>query len=306
MRRSDRSGIAVLFCFLAGLLAVSCQTLPAVRPPISEPELRFEPPQAADGGLVRLELLLPPNEKPALVRGRLGKTEFAFYPARNPREQSVHFEALVAVPFGTQPGKFEVPVEVLREGKVALSLRAVIPVVAGGYASETLTVDPRHVKPDPVAQKRIREESADIGWVYRNSEPTMFWSGSFDFPITSPLTSPFGTKRVYNGAMQSFHTGLDLRAAVGTPVQAPAAGRVVMARDLYLTGRTIILDHGFGLFTVYAHLSQFKVKRGESVARGELLGLSGATGRASGPHLHWGAVVHRTKFNPMDLTRLVR
>jgi murein DD-endopeptidase MepM/ murein hydrolase activator NlpD len=79
-----------------------------------------------------------------------------------------------------------------------------------------------------------------------------------------------------------------------------------MARDLYLTGRTIILDHGYGLFTVYAHLSRFNVKRGARVAKGDLLGLSGATGRASGPHLHWGAVVHRTKFNPMDLTRLVR
>jgi murein DD-endopeptidase MepM/ murein hydrolase activator NlpD len=129
------------------------------------------------------------------------------------------------------------------------------------------------------------------------------WSGPFLLPIESEVTSPFGNKRLYNGTMKNFHQGLDLRAREPTPIRAPEGAVVVLAKDLYFTGNTVILDHGYGLFTVYGHMSKLDVKKGQIVKKAELLGLSGATGRASGPHLHWGAVLMRMKFNPQDLVQ---
>lgn len=284
----------------------------AVASLVREPVLSLEPKQVADGGLVRIEVLIPsyylegssPEELRKLqVRGKGPKGEFPFY--RSSVSAGL-FEALLGIPFGQKPGAIEVPVRIALGRKLKTELKAIIPVVAGEYAAETLSVDPRHVNPGPQAIERMRREASEIGRLYRNSEDSMHWSGAFEIPIQSPITSPFGTKRIYNGEMQSFHQGLDLKAPVGTPIRAPAGGRVVMAKDLYLTGNTVILDHGHGLLTVYAHLNEFKVKVGALLKKGDLLGLSGVTGRASGPHLHWGAVVHRTKFNPIDLTRIVR
>ena len=153
--------------------------------------------------------------------------------------------------------------------------------------------------------KRIKKEAAEIGRLYRSPRMIKDWQGAFEFPIQSAVTSQFGTRRVFNGEMKSFHQGLDLKAPEGTPIAAPAGGKVVLAKDLYMTGNTIILDHGYGLFTIYAHMSVMRAKLGTLVKKGELLGLSGMTGRASGPHLHWGAVVHLLKVNPMDLIRVL-
>jgi murein DD-endopeptidase MepM/ murein hydrolase activator NlpD len=125
-------------------------------------------------------------------------------------------------------------------------------------------------------------------------------------PIDSKVTSIYGTKRTFNGEMRSFHQGLDLRAKTGTPVRAPAGGTVVLAKDLFFTGNTVILDHGYGIFTIYAHMSKLGVKKGEKVNVKQQLGLSGATGRASGPHLHWGAQVNKSKVNPLELTRVMQ
>jgi len=267
--------------------------------------LSVQPAQVADGGLARIRLKM--SEAVTAVRGRIDKGEFEFYPlATGDAAPSVLFEALLGVPFGREPGSYPVSVEVtLAEGgKRELALQ--IPVISGNYASETLSVDPRHVKPDAAALKRIQKESAEIGRIYRKPRKAREWSGAFALPIQSPITSPFGTKRIFNGDMKSFHQGLDLKAAIGTPIQSPAGGTVVLAKDLYMTGNTVILDHGFGLFTVYAHMSEFSVKPGEAVLKGTVLGLSGMTGRASGPHLHWGAVVHRAKVNPLDLVQLLK
>ena len=133
-----------------------------------------------------------------------------------------------------------------------------------------------------------------------------YWKGSFQVPINSAVTSTFGNKRIFNGEMKSFHQGLDLRAAMGTPIHAASGGVIVLAKNLFMTGNTVLIDHGYGIFTVYAHMSKLQVKKGQEVKPGETLGLSGMTGRASGPHLHWGAVINRFKVNPTDLTTVLQ
>jgi murein DD-endopeptidase MepM/ murein hydrolase activator NlpD len=120
-------------------------------------------------------------------------------------------------------------------------------------------------------------------------------------PVPGEPTSRFGTRRLFNGEPRSPHPGIDLRAAAGATVAAAGGGRVVLADELYYSGNLVILDHGGGLFTLYAHLSRIDVREGQSVRRGERLGLAGATGRVTGPHLHWGAKVGDREFDPTAL-----
>jgi murein DD-endopeptidase MepM/ murein hydrolase activator NlpD len=207
-----------------------------------------------------------------------------------------------AIPYGHAPGKVSLTVS---SGQS--SLEVPFEVTSGDYLQEEIQVSGKHVHPSSSDLKRIQKESKQLGKVYRNSVARKLWSGTFVMPVENGVfTSPFGTQRVFNGSRQSFHQGVDLKAPTGTSILAPEGGRVVLAKDLFYTGNTVILDHGLGLFTVYAHLSELKVSVGQNVKVGTLLGLSGATGRASGPHLHWGALWRRVKFNPVDLTQVLR
>jgi murein DD-endopeptidase MepM/ murein hydrolase activator NlpD len=152
---------------------------------------------------------------------------------------------------------------------------------------------------------RIRREQAEIAAIYKTITEQKHWDGPFALPIQSPVTSIFGTRRLFNGHQASFHQGLDLKAPEGSPIRSAAAGIVVLSKDLFFTGNTVLIDHGYGIFTIYAHLSKLGVAKGQAVKAGDLLGLSGATGRVSGPHLHWGAVIHRAKVNPSDLLKIM-
>lgn len=227
--------------------------------------------------------------------------EFHTYPTKSnpPVLQSV-----VVIPFNTKPRSSKIEVS-WKQGNKLANQTLPIEVIDGNYRSEVLTVDQAHVDPPKKELKRILREQKEIGRLYWASESTRYWNGPFIWPIKSDLTSPFGNKRVYNGQMKSFHQGLDLRAPVGTPIMAGGTGKVVLAKDLYFTGNTVIMDHGLGLFTIYAHMSKLNVKKGQIVSQGQLIGLAGATGRASGPHLHWGAVLQRLKFNPENLIRVL-
>ncbi len=227
--------------------------------------------------------------------------DFPVYSEENPAALG----ALVVVPFNSKPRSSKIEFS-WSQGSAKKNQTAPIEIVDGNYRSEVLTVDDAHANPSKKALKRILAEQKEIGQLYWASDKTRHWNGPFVWPIKSELTSPFGNKRLFNGQMKSFHQGLDLRAPVGTPIVAGGTARVAMAKDLFFTGNTVILDHGLGLFTIYAHMSKLNVKKGQMVKQGDLLGLSGMTGRASGPHLHWGAVLQRLKFNPENLIQVLR
>ena len=149
----------------------------------------------------------------------------------------------------------------------------------------------------------MKADEARVAEAYRHGSPVRLWT-SFARPLKAPSSGNFGARRVYNGTIRSFHAGLDLAAAEGTPVAAAGDGRVVLAGDLYFSGGTVLLDHGAGLFTQYFHLSRIDVKEGDAVVKGARLGASGHTGRVTGPHLHWGAKLHGARVNPEDLVAL--
>ena len=182
-------------------------------------------------------------------------------------------------------------------------------VHAAHYKTGSLTVAPRFVEPGPEDQAEIAAAVAAKEKAFATSDGRPLWEGSFVAPVRAEATDSFGTRRMFNGKLASIHKGMDFKAGMGTPVMAGNAGRVVLAEKLYFEGNCVMVDHGQGLMTISMHLSRIDVKAGEMVVKGQRLGLSGATGRVTGPHLHWavrwqGAMLDPAKLLGLDLGQL--
>ena len=161
-------------------------------------------------------------------------------------------------------------------------------------------VPPKTVNPPPEIAARIRREQAQVVAARARDDDRTDFAQAFIWPVRGRISGRFGNQRVYNGTPKSPHSGMDIAAPNGTPVQAPAAGVVTFAApDLYLTGGTLLLDHGFGVSSNFLHLSRIDVKVGDVVKQGEVIGAVGATGRATGPHLHWGMNWFDVRIDPL-------
>jgi murein DD-endopeptidase MepM/ murein hydrolase activator NlpD len=202
----------------------------------------------------------------------------------------------------TGPSELKISVRLARGGLREVSLP--VEILPAHYRTSSLTVAPQFVEPGPEELKRIEEEKQLKERIFAVSAPEPLWTGSFLPPVTSPSSDSFGTRRTFNGQLASIHKGMDFRAAEGTPVRAANRGVVVLARPLYYEGNCVVIDHGLNLFTISMHLSQIAVREGQAVAAGELLGLSGATGRVTGPHLHWGVRWREAYLDPAKLLQL--
>ena len=179
-----------------------------------------------------------------------------------------------------------------------------IEIHAAHYRTSSLSVAPRFVQPPPQALKEIEEEQKLKAKVFASSAPGPLWSGDFHEPVRAQPTDSFGTRRMFNGKLASIHRGADFRAATGTPVHVANSGVVVLARHLYFEGNCVIVDHGMGLYTESLHFSRIDVREGQHVKTGDLLGLSGATGRVTGPHLHWAVRWQGAYLDPLKLLKL--
>ncbi len=179
-----------------------------------------------------------------------------------------------------------------------------VPILPAHYRTGTLVVAPKFVAPSPEQLKRIEAEIQLKATVFAASAAEPLWTGSFRAPVRAAPTDSFGTRRVFNSKLASIHKGMDFRARSGTPVRADNSGVVVLARPLYYEGNCVVIDHGLGLFTLSMHLTRIDVHEGQHVAAGTLLGLSGATGRVTGPHLHWAVRWQGAYLDPAKLLRL--
>jgi hypothetical protein len=177
-------------------------------------------------------------------------------------------------------------------------------VHAAHYRTGTLSVSPKFVEPGQDALKEIEEESKVKARVFASSASQPIWAGDFHAPVAAQPTDSFGTRRMFNKKLASIHKGADFRAAMGTPVHASNSGIVVLARPLYYEGNCVIIDHGMGLFTLSMHFSRIDVHEGQRVKTGDVLGLSGATGRVTGPHLHWAVRWEGAYLDPLKLLKL--
>ncbi|MBE0530709.1 MAG: M23 family metallopeptidase [Rhodospirillales bacterium] len=158
---------------------------------------------------------------------------------------------------------------------------------------------PQQVTPDPKALKRIKEEAALIAAAKARDSAVPFFRSGFVWPVAGRVSGVYGSQRILNGEPRAPHGGVDIAAPKGTPVVATAEGTVSLTHDnLFFTGKTVMIDHGFGLASVYAHLDTVTVRPGQAVAKGAPIGTVGATGRATGPHLHWGVSLFEVRLDP--------
>ncbi len=182
----------------------------------------------------------------------------------------------------------------------------VVAVGKKNYPKTKLKVAPSHGEVSPEDQKRIDEERAAMKTIYESGAKSFIWEGAFRMPGNGYPTSKFGGQRVFNGKVASTHYGVDLRGNEKSWVLASNAGRVVFAANLFNSGNFVAIDHGGKLFTTYSHLSSFSVKAGDLVTPGQRLGRAGATGRVTGPHLHWSVRTDGLYVDPLTFLRVAR
>jgi murein DD-endopeptidase MepM/ murein hydrolase activator NlpD len=180
-----------------------------------------------------------------------------------------------------------------------------IEVAAGTFPTTHLEVEPRYVELSPEDAARSAREDRAIAAIYATTTPERLWQEPFAAPLEGVGGGRnFGHRRVFNGAPRAPHSGTDLTATTGTPVRAANRGRVVLSQDLFFSGNAVFLDHGLGVYSVYLHLSEIQVREGDIVEQGAIVGLAGATGRVTGPHLHWGVRVLGARVDPFTLLSL--
>lgn len=211
--------------------------------------------------------------------------------------------AFVGLGLDLEPGFYPMEVFIEKAGGWE-SAGKQIQVTAREFPLKRLWVPERYIKPPPEFRERIKLEGEILSIVYGIETEQWLGEGQFILPSSGKVRSNFGQRRIYNNEIESIHSGIDISEPYGTPVRASNSGRVVLANNLYFSGKTVIIDHGLGLFTSYCHFSRIKVKRGEIVKKGQVIGYAGATGRATGPHLHWGVKVCGKTVDPFSLLSL--
>jgi murein DD-endopeptidase MepM/ murein hydrolase activator NlpD len=208
---------------------------------------------------------------------------------------------VAGVDLDTKPGEHQADVLfTMADGRVD-KREAVIKVIQKKYPTTKLTVDEKYVELSKADLARANSETKETEAIYASVTNEMLWTTPFTVPIAGESGTNFGHRRVFNGQPRAPHAGADLKATTGTPIHSTNRGRVVLAKNLFFTGNTVILDHGLGIYSLYAHLSRIDVAVGTIVTNGQLIGLAGATGRVTGPHLHWGMRVQGARVDPFTL-----
>jgi murein DD-endopeptidase MepM/ murein hydrolase activator NlpD len=211
----------------------------------------------------------------------------------------------IGVDLEQPPGPLEVVLDGMARESVSVTARTRLTVVDANYPVQRLTVPRSFTELDAATLARITAEKATLDRLWEAVTPTRMWRAPFRPPLDDGAHgSGFGLRRVINGEPRAPHTGVDFSVPAGTPVLAANAGLVVLAEEHFFAGRSLVLDHGEGLYTMYFHLQESVVAAGRRVAQGELIGRVGKTGRATGPHLHWGARLHGARIDPAALLHL--
>ncbi len=216
---------------------------------------------------------------------------------------SYSLELIGETPTPTAPSTSSPPSAVSTAGR-PLTFEKKILVARERYPRVLLKVPGRYTAPSPEDQKEIAADKDIKTEAFKTETTARQWRGSFGAPVKAEISDVFGVERVFNGSVQSTHQGLDFRVPSGTAVAAVNDGTVILARPLFFEGNCIVIDHGQGLLTLYLHLSKFVVKEGNAVKKGQEIGLSGGTGRATGPHLHLAVRWQGVYLNPEELLKL--
>jgi hypothetical protein len=282
--------------WLALLLYVLAAVLAPIRTSAQSFAVTLTPPMVESGSP---ELIRVDAQATAKLDGEWLGRKLEFFRARDGQAWFALAGVDVEAPAG--PSTLRI---VVHTGSDSLDLSRTVEIHPAHYRTGSLSVAPKFVEPGPEALQQIEAERQLKDGVFAASSPEPLWTGSFRRPVSAPPTASFGVRRIFNGKLASIHKGMDFRAATGTPVRAGNSGVVVLARPLYYEGNCVVIDHGLGLFTISMHLSRIDVQVGQRVDTGDRLGLSGATGRVTGPHLHWAVRWQDAYLDPAKLLHL--
>lgn len=216
------------------------------------------------------------------------------------------WRGLIGIDLDISPGTYPIAVVVDQVGQLPIATTRELVVVTKRFPVRQLRVPARFVNPPENAIERIRDEAHRLHAIFETVTRLRHWHRSFQVPARAPTSGSFGIRSVFNGQARSPHSGVDFRSKAGTPVAAPATGVVMAAESLYFTGNTLVIDHGLGLYSLLAHLSKFAVQAGDRVQRGQIVGFVGATGRVTGPHLHWSVRLNGARVDPLSLIAVTK
>jgi len=263
------------------------------------PTLRLAPDRVTQGGIAAVRIA--GSAATGAARLRVGGREIPLVPFRSDGPRLVW----IGVDLEQPPGPLEVVFEgAMRAGRPASS-RVALLVLDATYPVQRLSVPRSFTDLDAPTLERIAREKAVLDRLWGTVTPGRFWDNPFRAPLEEPArASGFGLKRIINGEPRAPHTGVDFSVPAGTPVLAYNTGLVALAEEHFFGGKSLVLDHGEGLYTMYFHLQESLVRPGQRVTQGEPIGRVGSTGRATGPHLHWGVRLHGARINPDGLLRL--
>jgi len=216
-------------------------------------------------------------------------------------DEGLNWTGLVGIDRDCEPGRYDIKLEGTGLDGTSISRPYTLAVTAKEFPTRVLQVEPKYVTPPADVQNRIRKERKLVDDIFTSTTREKFWKGPFLAPVPGKVISEFGKRSIYNGEPRSAHSGTDFRGAVGTPIHAPNSGLVVLTEDLYYTGNTVIIDHGLGLYSYLGHMSAITAKEGDHVETGDIVGKVGATGRVTGPHLHWTVRLSISRIDPISL-----
>jgi murein DD-endopeptidase MepM/ murein hydrolase activator NlpD len=266
-------------------------------------EIQVSSNKIANGDALLLQIAAGNLRSPVTnLQIKFNQRNYRVYP--HPVKGAGAYFALVGIPYRTKPGAKTLTLQ-FSDPNGFQTRQVPFEVVGGKYKTDILKVDSRRVDPNKKDRKRAAREHQEVKHIYASGSRERLWEGPFQLPVENEISSLFGNRRVFNGKLKSYHNGLDFRSPKGTPIYATNSGIVRVAKNLFYSGNAVIIDHGTGIFTIYAHLSAIKTAAGRRVDKGQIIGLTGATGRVSGPHLHWGIKINGTAVNPLQFVEVM-
>jgi murein DD-endopeptidase MepM/ murein hydrolase activator NlpD len=259
------------------------------------PRIYWTPTVPGEGSFVVLTLEPEPRGLPVFeVRARARDRQVYL----SSLDGGAYF-GLVAAPLGVPEVPVEITITLIDGTRITRRLSLLVETL--DFPATRLQVATRFTAPDAPTVERIRREREIVRAALATVTTVPLWNGAFIMPRDDATTSPYGQRRLFNSELRSRHTGLDIRGRTGEPVVAANSGRVILARDLFYSGNAVYIDHGLGIVTGYFHLSKHEVTEGQWVEKGQLIGRVGATGRVTGPHLHWGLYLQGAALDPSTL-----
>ncbi len=296
--------INIRHCIMISVLLLSITIIPWLNADAAHSmksqgiEISMTPPVLYQGEICRIDL--KPEQNIEILWVKYGNRHLILKPLGSHR-----YTALVGAGIKEKPGRKKLEIKLSSNDHGSRVITKLITIKTKTYPEEHLKVAKKMVEFPPDILKRVLDDQKAVRNACSRITKDIYWNIPFIWPVKSKILSPFGLRRFFNEKPRSPHSGLDLRARKGTPIKAPNNGRISLVRDCYLSGNTVVINHGGGLYTLYAHLSKVMVKQGQMVNKGDIIGLAGATGRATGPHLHWGVSLFGTRVDPAGLMAIL-